>query len=128
MRYNTRPSGRDRKLSVAEEPKPLGVAATLRRNLEAAECVLLKGIGIGVGMRTPRGSKVAGPHLAKGDGRCLVGRLYLPVHDALQLQIGQVRTRPVIAPPVHSGQGDFGKLSVVASSDADTASTVPRMI
>ena len=39
------------------------------------------GIGIGVGMRTPRASKV--------------------------------RTRPVIPPPVHSGQGDFGKLSVV---------------
>ena len=29
----------------------------------------------------------------------------------------QVRTRPVIPAPVHSGQGDFGKLSVVVGSE-----------
>eukprot|EP00434_Breviolum_minutum_P034835 symbB.v1.2.030838.t1/scaffold3409.1/size109594/6 len=32
---------------------------------------------------------------------------------ALARSQSQVRTRPVIPPPVHSGQGDFGKLSVV---------------
>lgn len=37
-------------------------------------------------------------------------------------QVGrEVRTRPVIAPPVHSGQGDFGKLSVAGARHGEGA-------
>jgi len=59
---------------------PRRTAGGARRDA-AANNGAVPGMGIGVGMRTPRASKV--------------------------------RTRPVMPAPVHSGQGDFGKLSVV---------------
>eukprot|EP00913_Durusdinium_trenchii_P029054 g27242.t1 len=65
----------------ALSPRRNAGAPGARRDGAATNNGSVPGIGIGLGMRTPRASKV--------------------------------RTRPVIPPPVHSGQGDFGKLSVV---------------
>ena len=70
------------------------------------------GIGIGVGMRTPRASKAE----QNKHGRVEIRRSQ-----------SQVRTRPVIPPPVHSGQGDFGKLSVVLCSESETERTWQHM-
>lgn len=71
----------DRWSSMSPRRAGMAGAAGARREGGASTSGSVPGIGVGVGLRTPRGSKV--------------------------------RTRPVIAPPVHSGQGDFGKLSVV---------------
>ena len=70
------------------------------------------GIGIGVGMRTPRASKAE----QNQHGRVEIRRSQ-----------SQVRTRPVIPPPVHSGQGDFGKLSVVLCSEWEIEHTWQHM-
>eukprot|EP00439_Symbiodinium_sp_Y106_P039795 s4865_g4.t2 len=71
----------DRWSSMSPRRAGMAGAAGARREGGTSTSGSVPGIGVGVGLRTPRGSKV--------------------------------RTRPVIAPPVHSGQGDFGKLSVV---------------